>query len=526
MKIASLDIGSYSIKIIGAKKSPFGIEPIYLEEVKISRSGILSKEEAIKGALREVFKKRKIREREVVVSLPGHLISTRIISLPFKDKWKIAKVVSFELEGQTPFETDDLIVDYHIISRDPAGSNLLVAAVEKKRLRDLLETLKEIGLEPRVVGVDSLALFNISRYFLNEQGDTAIIDIGAAKTSICLISDGKIKGARTILLGGDLITEAIRDRLSLDPDEAEKVKQGAGDGEKTRKEISDIIRPPLQTIITEIEKTLHVLEEGKIDKITGIYLCGGGAKLSGMKESILQQLGIGSVEILRTFKATGRQGVKKRFRFSSGMEKVDETFIPAVGMLLGRVLGEKGCNINFKKGEFINSKEKNEVKARAVYVGSVILLLLVVALSNIYIKYRLKEQRYQEVKSAVRSVFKETLPDVKNIVDEASQLKGAAEDLKKRAGLLIGSEITILEILNLLSEEIPKEITIDVYELVIDQDKIRIDAETDSFESTDKIKVGLKRAPLFKEVTISDAKVGADQKKVRFRITITMSEKV
>ena len=84
----------------------------------------------------------------------------------------------------------------------------------------------------------------------------------------------------------------------------------------------------------------------------------------------------------------------------------------------------------------------------------------------------------------------------------------------------------MLEILNLLSEEIPKEITIDIYELTIDQDKVRIDAETDSFESIDKIKGGLRKWPLFKEVNISDAKVGVGQKKVRFRITIAMSEKV
>jgi hypothetical protein len=84
----------------------------------------------------------------------------------------------------------------------------------------------------------------------------------------------------------------------------------------------------------------------------------------------------------------------------------------------------------------------------------------------------------------------------------------------------------MLEILNLLSEEIPKEITIDIYELTIDQDKVRIEAETDSFESIDRVKGGLKRGTLFKEVNISDAKVGVGQKKVKFRITIDMSEKV
>lgn len=525
MKITGLDIGNYSIKVIRIKKSPFGIELMGLEEKRIPHSNGISREEAIKEVLKEIFKRRDAKEREMVVSLPGHLVSTRIISLPFQDKGRLAKVVPFELEGQIPFETEDLILDYHVISRDPAGSTLLVAAVEKKRLRELLEMLKEIGLEPSLVGIDSLALFNLSSYFLNNQGDSVIIDIGAAKTSLCLISNGRIKGARTILLGGNLITEAIRERFSLGLDEAERIKGEAGNDENTRKEMSDIIRPSLQAILTEIEKTLHTMEGGEMDRISTVYLCGGGAKLMGIKEFVSQQLGIGSVEIFRPFAASDQQGGRKRFKYSPGLENLNESFVPALGMLLGRVLGERGCNINFKKGEFLNEKERGELKARFIYVGSVILLLLVVVLSNIYMKYRIKERSYQEIKSAVRSVFKETLPDVKNIVDEASQLRGATEALKKRAGILIGSEITMLEILNLLSEEIPKEITIDIYELVIDQDKIRIDAETDSFESADKIKGGLKKAPLFKDVTISDAKVGVDQKKVRFRITITMPEK-
>ncbi|MEK7280295.1 MAG: type II secretion system protein GspL [Nitrospirota bacterium] len=526
MKITCLDIGRHSIKILGVKKSAFGIEFTDQEVLRIPRSSTIPKEEIVKGILKEVIKRKKIRERDLAVSLPGHFVTTRIISLPFKDKGKVSRVAPFELEGQVPFETEDLITDYHIISRDKAGSNLLVAAIEKKRLKDFLEMLREAGVEPGLVGADHISLFNISRFLLNETGDYAIIDMGAAKTSICLVSNGIPKGVRTILLGGDLITDAIMDRLSISLDEAEGIKHEMKEDEKIGGRISEIIRPPVQALLGEIEKTLHIMEGGDIGKITSLYLCGGGARLKGLRELISDRIGIDSVEILGSVTGSGLPGSKKRLKHKPERDGIGEVFFPALGLALGYVSGEKGCNINFKQGEFAGAKEKRETRSRLIYLGSVMLLLLMVALSNVYIKYHLKEERYQKVKTEVRTVFKDILPEIKNIVDETSQLKGAREDLKKKAEILIRSEVTMLEILNLLSEEIPKEITIDIYELTIDQDKVRIEAETDSFESIDKIKGGLKRGTLFKEVNISDAKVGVGQKKVKFRITIAMSEKV
>ena len=426
-------------------------------------------------------------------------------------------------------QIEDLIVDTHIISRNQTGSTLLVAAIKKETLRELTGMLKEINIDPKLISVDLFGLFNYAKYYLSEKRDIAIIDIGASKTSMCLISNGNIKGARTIMIGGNLITEAISNRYSLSFDEAEKMKLGGVNGgeieEGSGMDLSMVIQPPLQNLLTEIEKTLHAMESGEPDKISHVYLSGGGARLKGIKESVSRQLGIGSVDLLKP-SSQAQTGKIKGFGRNKGQAGLDEVFVPAIGMLLGKILGEKGCNINFKKGEFVSAKEKKELKGRFIYVGSAVVLMLIIGISNIYIKYQIKERRYQEVKSRIRSVFKEALPNVKNIVDEASQLKAASEDLKKKAGIIIGSDITALGILDLLSEDISKETAIDVYDLVIDQDKVRMDAETDSFESVDKIKTALKKTPIFKDVNISDAKLGADQKKVKFRINITMSEKI
>ena len=46
-----------------------------------------------------------------------------------------------------------------------------------------------------------------------------------------------------------------------------------------------------------------------------------------------------------------------------------------------------------------------------------------------------------------------------------------------------------------------------------------MEAETDTFDSVDRIKSSLNQFREFKDVTISDAKVSADQKSVKFRLS-------
>jgi len=56
---------------------------------------------------------------------------------------------------------------------------------------------------------------------------------------------------------------------------------------------------------------------------------------------------------------------------------------------------------------------------------------------------------------------------------------------------------------------------------MIEVGTIQIEAETDSFESMEKIRQGLLGFPGAREVTVRDARVGATPNQVLFRITLT-----
>ena len=143
---------------------------------------------------------------------------------------------------------------------------------------------------------------------------------------------------------------------------------------------------------------------------------------------------------------------------------------------------------------------------------------------DFYLHYHQKEQKYQELKQGLRSEFTALFPQTKNISNEVEQTRVAISERKRNSGFLGVGEESPLEVLKGVTAGIPTEVRIDVTELVIDGNKVRIEAQTDSYDSVDRIRGGLTKVGHFQEVNVSDAKISADQSRVGFRIQLTMPE--
>ena len=119
----------------------------------------------------------------------------------------------------------------------------------------------------------------------------------------------------------------------------------------------------------------------------------------------------------------------------------------------------------------------------------------------------------------------ETFPEARNVVDENQQLKSAVDELRKKVAALgggAGRGMTSLDLLNTITEKIPKDITVNIDDLMMDKTKIKVQGNTDSFENVERIKREFETIPFFKKVEVSDAKLAADQKKVKFRIIVDL----
>ena len=296
--ILGLDLGSYSIKAalyeVGFKS--FQITDLY--ESSPLRIDDLPKDQASETqmkALEDFLKRNQIPISVVVTSIPATSISYRALKLPFKDKRQVAKVLPFELESFLPFDLQDLIIDCHVTEVVDGHSSVVAVAVKKDLLARYLMGLESIGVNPRIVDVDALALGNIMPISnVPVEGNYGILDIGHNKTSLCLVGDQKTLAIRSFLTAGKAITNGLRIGLDLTFQQAEEVKHKYAiitkeshppKDEKQRK-VANHVRKVLEPMAVEIMQTIHNFESQQGKTIDRLYLCGGSSLIRGIDDFI------------------------------------------------------------------------------------------------------------------------------------------------------------------------------------------------------------------------------------------------
>jgi hypothetical protein len=191
---------------------------------------------------------------------------------------------------------------------------------------------------------------------------------------------------------------------------------------------------------------------------------------------------------------------------------------------LAVIAARGGDRLNFRRGEFVYGRERAGLRRRFVAMGALAVFALAAAGVDWGLRLALKERRWAEIDGRVRAAFQQALPGA-TIVSEPEQLQAAIDALTKQRAFL-GSKVGVLDVLLAFTDAIPPESGIAVLDLSIDHDKVRIEAETLSFDWVNKIEGAVRKSSIVRSVAVSDAKTTADQSKVRFIMTITLTEGV
>ena len=532
-QILGLDIGSSSVKAVAIRKGLMGLEWAGGYQVGQARPQTAFDwgKKPLPG-LKEWIAEQGFPTERVVVSVPAHLISIRTLTLPFSDPRRLEKVVPFELESLLPYPIEEVVVDYQVTGAVGGKTSLLVAAIPRDLLKNYLEHLAEAGIDPETVDLDGMALIDLARnlpagetgFGPDENGMTAVLDMGASKTVVCLMHHGQVHSIRTVLLGGQNLTEALQNRHGISFEEAEDLKSQAGlmdeDVESLHQRgISETLRRTLDPLLGELGRIFHAYQaDGAIGPteggkaVTGFLLCGGGSKLKGLESYLASELGIRAMNL--TPGITTGNGARW-----------DPVYGLGLGLALKGARLSGGSRMNFRKGEFSYRGERSAVSTRSRYLWIAALVVAALAAADLYMKYSIKMSRYQTLKNEVREQFQTMFPETRNIVDEVQQAQTAVAELEKRSNLFGRGGWTSLQIMAELTRRMPPNVKIEVQDLVIEPGRLRLEAETDTFDSVDKIKASLEQFEVFKDVTISDAKVSANQSRVRFRLNATLVSK-
>jgi general secretion pathway protein L len=200
-----LDVGATAVRGVVVRTALRRTEvERYVEATVAPAESPAARAEARATAIREVVAACGRAPDAVVASLEGSDASVRPVDLPAAARKRIAEVLPFELEAMLPFPVETAVVDYQPVpDAAPGQIRVLAAASPRARVESLLAELRDAGVDPAEVAVGAAALEGLVALTpeLGGEGPFLVVDLGASRTDLCIVSKGRCVLSRTVSAG-------------------------------------------------------------------------------------------------------------------------------------------------------------------------------------------------------------------------------------------------------------------------------------------------------------------------------------
>ena len=317
--------------------------------------------EHLASAVREVMKTRGIRPAPLMLALSGQIVFSRFVRLPAVTEDKLLQMVRYEVEQNVPYPIDEIVWNHQFIGDASSGEqSAMIVAAKIENVREITDRVLEVGLEPEVVDVAPMALYNCLRYnYDNLSGCTVLLDIGARSTNLIFIEDEKIYN-RCIPVAGNAITQELAKSLQIPFAEAEALKRERAfvalggvyaTEDETSERISKVVRNVVTRLHAEISRSVnsYCSQQGGTAPVR-MLLTGGSSVMPHLDTFFREKLQV-EVAYLNPFTNVGLSARINREKAGSDAFVLAET----VGLALRRSLA---CpvEINLMPPEIVKRK--------------------------------------------------------------------------------------------------------------------------------------------------------------------------
>ncbi len=356
MLSVGVDIGSYSIKLVAAKMAGTRYEVVRAEEFRFSTKPNADISLETLEHLKHIVSLFNTGQARFVLALPDRHVCTRSIFFPFKEKHKILKTLAFELEDKIPFSMHNSVCDVQMGRPMLGGVQTLGVAALKDKIGGYLETLKTSGLQPYVLGVESLAFANV--FLLSQKNAKAerskycdvLLDFGHQSTKVVLVSGQYILDVGSVDWGMHNVIEAIAHKYSLGYLEALggvrskglKVLLDYKDASRRDTALSQVVKKAFGPFLRELMLLLTECQSEHSVQCGRVLCSGWGARIENVAGLITQGINMP----VHVFDETGT-GVRGDWSL-----KEHPSYLGALGLALEGFKRSSTRGPNFLKGAF------------------------------------------------------------------------------------------------------------------------------------------------------------------------------
>ena len=293
--LVGVDIGASSIKVVHLREARkrlsiirYGIAPLPPQTIV---DGHIMNRAAVIDALSSIWASQRIPSRDVAIGVYGQSVIVRKITVPMMTPAELAEQITWEAEQHIPFDIKVMNIDYEVLRRRPeAGQmDLLLVAAKKDEIGDFASVVREARIKPQIVDINAFSVQNAFEFVhgLPDDQTIALLNVGAAVSSLNIVSRGISAFTREVTNAGNTVTEEIQRQLGMPFDQAEATKIAATQGAPVPPQVHQVIAQACDALAGEIQRSLdfYLATSGEAE-IQRVFVCGGTAYLAPLVSAI------------------------------------------------------------------------------------------------------------------------------------------------------------------------------------------------------------------------------------------------
>lgn len=285
--LIGLDMGSRFIKALQltAEGDIFKITEFGVAEVPSPEA----EPDVLKGLLQ---RKRGFKGKRSALGVSGRSVFVRYVPMGVMSDQELVNAARYELGKYIPIEVDEVIHDCQKLEEPQPGATemkVVLVAARRAYIDSKIAILESTDVYPNMIDVECFALANAYELTSSltpggaQDRTIAIVDLGASKSNVVMISKKACQFTREFYKGGDDLTDVLSKKLSMEPKDAESMKRQPDQNmDKIRSSIEDGI----EDICQDVKISIDFFENQQENQVEEVLLTGGSANTPGMTEAM------------------------------------------------------------------------------------------------------------------------------------------------------------------------------------------------------------------------------------------------
>lgn len=471
-----LDAGMRGWEVISSARVSIDPPPAAVAAVPDEGAGdeTAPPDDRLARAFAELFAKIGGAKADVIaVALPGDQTATPLVTLPFAESKKIDATLGFEVENLLPFDLDEAVYDYQVLSQKQGQSELLVGVARTEEVGALLALLQANGVDPRVITLPGLANLALLFDLLTREKTTAdvaegLLEVGAERTTLSIA-----RGASSERAAPSLVF--TRTMGGVEPE-------------------------ALQLAVREIRQTLFSAQTRSKVAVRRLRITGELAGIPGFRERLERELGL-PVERLEKLPGDPHGRIAAEDQGALAL---------ALGLALrGHARG--GRSLNLRKGVFAFRGDLDYLKGKVGRLVAFAAALVVLVAGNVMMRNHTLGAEEEALDRALCEQTQRVLGSCETDFNLAlSKLQGGDTKASKIP------TASALEVFSVAGDSMPG-VDLRMEEVDATLERLRLRGVVDSFDAVDQVVASLKKARC-----IGDVKPGRVQKNREEKIEFTL----